>query len=104
MVSMADMRAALGDSVGAAASTTRRKPLRVMHVLYKFGVGGMEVGITKLVSIRVITHGVRHVIKMQFKDFHAAQADHGKGQLITSTVQFHRFDIIIINLCFYRLL
>src|SRR5688572_9099885 len=28
----------------------RQTPLRVMHVLYKFGVGGMEVGITKLVN------------------------------------------------------
>lgn len=27
-----------------------RAPMRVMHLLYKFGVGGMEVGITKLVN------------------------------------------------------
>jgi sugar transferase (PEP-CTERM/EpsH1 system associated) len=37
-------------STPSGTATAPREPLRVMHVTYKFGVGGMEVGIAKLVN------------------------------------------------------
>src|SRR5688572_26512992 len=37
-------------SNGGRFDSTTPRPVRVMHLLHTFGVGGMEVGITKLVN------------------------------------------------------